>query len=57
MIMLERREKLCPYCGGSGIDDNAEVEENSPLPECDECGGTGYIEQVRHKPVKVKSRE
>ena len=56
-MAIELKHKICPACGGSGIDDNVEMEDNAPIPDCEECGGTGYIEQIRHAPKKVKRKE
>lgn len=48
-MALEQDYKLCRECKGTGQDDSGD--------SCPNCDGTGYVEYVRHKPEKAKSKE
>jgi DnaJ-class molecular chaperone len=56
-MSIELRGRICPSCGGCGIEDNADIEDNAQIPDCEECGGVGYIEQARYKPKKIPNKD
>lgn len=39
------KEKICPWCGGTGYYETGRPHSNEPNIACMECYGIGYIDE------------